>query len=283
MTDQILFETKDHIATITLNRPEALNAFTEEMIGAWVEALQECRDNDDIHVVVLTGAGRAFCAGGDVKAMHKRRGAGDAFAARERLREAHNRLLDLMNLEMPVIVAVDGAAAGAGFSLSLVGDFILASSRAFFVQSFVRIGLVPDWNGLFLLPRLVGLQKAKELMFTGRRIDAAEARELGLVHAVYPAEELMDAAREMARRFCDAPTGAIGLTKNILNQSLHLDPRAVLELEAFAQATARSSDYHKAAVQRFVEKQPALFDWDAAEKRAAKGRSREPGDNKGGK
>ncbi|MGE0152038.1 MAG: enoyl-CoA hydratase/isomerase family protein [Reyranellaceae bacterium] len=274
--EHIEFAIDDGVATLTLNRPEARNALSMPMRRDLDAALAilKARAGDEVKALILTGAGGAFCAGGDVKAMHQRSGAGDAFAARERLREAHNRLLDLMNLEMPVIVAVDGAAAGAGFSLSLVGDFILASSRAFFAQSFVRIGLVPDWNGLFLLPRLVGLQKAKELMFTGRRIGATEAQELGLVHAVYPPEELMDAARDMARRFRDAPTRTIGLTKNILNQSLHLDPRAVLELEAFAQATARSSDYHKAAVRRFVEKQPALFDWDAADRRAAKGKSR---------
>jgi 2-(1,2-epoxy-1,2-dihydrophenyl)acetyl-CoA isomerase len=225
----------------------------------------KARGGDDIRALILTGAGGAFCAGGDVKAMHERRGVSDAFAGRDRLREAHNRLLDLLNLEMPVIVAVDGPAAGAGFNLALVGDFILASSRAFFVQSFVRIGLVPDWNGLFLLPRLVGLQKAKEIMFTGRRIRAAEALDLGIVHSIHPHEDLLDAARRLARRFRNAPTRAIGLSKNILNQSLHLDPRAVLELEAYAQATARSSEYHRLAVQRFVEKQPTLFDWEKAD------------------
>ncbi|MDQ8729824.1 enoyl-CoA hydratase-related protein [Bradyrhizobium sp. LHD-71] len=139
----------------------------------------------------------------------------------------------------------------------------MASERAVFIQSFVRIGLVPDWNGLFLLPRLVGLQKAKEIMFTGRRIGAHEAKELGIVHSVHATEKLMDAAREMARRFCNAPTRAIGLSKAILNQSLHLDPKTVLDLEAYAQSAARTDAYHQAAVQRFVQKQPALFDWDA--------------------
>jgi 2-(1,2-epoxy-1,2-dihydrophenyl)acetyl-CoA isomerase len=195
--------------------------------------------------------------------MHSRGETRTAFAAREGLRESHNRMMDLLNLEIPVIVAVDGAAAGAGFNLALVGDFILASSRALFIQSFVRIGLVPDWNGLFLLPRLVGLQKAKEIMFTGRRIGAEEAHSLGIVHSIHAPEQLMAGARDLARRLCLAPTRAIGLTKNILNQSFHLDARTVLELEAYAQATARTDAYHAAAVKRFVNKEPTLFDWDA--------------------
>lgn len=263
----ITFEVSEQIATLTLNRPESRNALSMPMRRDLDEALAILKEHagSEIKALILTGAGGSFCAGGDVKAMHDRGGAGSAFTARDRLREAHNRLLDLLNLEVPVIVAVDGPAAGAGFNLALVGDFILASDRAFFIQSFVRIGLVPDWNGLFLLPRLVGLQKAKEIMFTGRKIRAAEARDLGIVHSIHPANKLMDAARDIARRFCLAPTRAIGLSKNILNQSLHLDPRAVLELEAYAQATARTDDYHQAAVQRFVNKQPPLFDWDAFE------------------
>lgn len=261
----IQFDVKDQIATLTLNRPEARNALSNEMrrdLDAAIAILRS-RAGADIRALILTGAGGAFCAGGDVKAMNDQAGSRTAFGVREGLRESHNRMMDLLNLEMPVIVAVDGAAAGAGFNLALVGDFILASTRSVFIQSFVRIGLVPDWNGLFLLPRLVGLQKAKEIMFTGRRIGPQEAQKLGIVHSIHEPGQLMDVARDMARRFCDAPTRAIGLSKNILNQSLHLDPRAILELEAYAQATARTDEYHAAAVQRFVNKQPTLFDWDA--------------------
>ncbi|MGY4304524.1 2-(1,2-epoxy-1,2-dihydrophenyl)acetyl-CoA isomerase [Bradyrhizobium sp. USDA 4369] len=261
----IKLDIADEIATLTLNRPEARNALSDEMREDLDEALKSlrARAGDDVKAVILTGAGGAFCAGGDVKSMQTRGGTRTAFAAREGLRESHNRMMDLLNLEVPVVVAVDGAAAGAGFNLALVGDFILASSRAFFVQSFVRIGLVPDWNGLFLLPRLVGLQKAKEIMFTGRRIGAEEARDLGIVHSIHEPDLLMDAARNLARRLCLAPTRAIGLTKNILNQSFHLDARTILELEAYAQATARTDAYHAAAVNRFVNKEPPLFDWDS--------------------
>lgn len=265
--EHIRFEVDDGVATLTLNRPEARNALSLEMrreIDSVLPVLK-AQAGESIRALILTGAGANFCAGGDVKAMHGRREDTSAFAGRDRLREAHNRLTDLLNLEMPVIVAVDGAAAGAGFNLALVGDFVLASERAFFVQSFVRIGLVPDWNGFHLLPRLIGLSKARELMLTGRRVSAQEALSLGFVHSVHAPERLMPEARRMARRFLNAPTRAIGLSKMMLNQSFHLDARALLELEAFAQSTARSSPYHREAVARFVRKEAALFDWDRSD------------------
>ena len=263
------FEAEDGVATLTLNRPEARNALSPEMRQDLDAALNllKAGAGSQYRVVILTGAGAAFCAGGDVKAMNARPAVGQdtntAHATRKHMRDGHNRLIDLMNLELPVIVAVDGPAAGGGFNLALAGDIILASDRALFIQSFVRIGLVPDWNGLFLLPRIVGLQKAKEIMFSGRRIDAREAKSLGIVHSVYSPEELMPAARRMARKFCRAPTEVIGLTKNALNQSFHLDAKSVLELEAYAQSIAQAGAYHREATARFAKKEKALFDWDA--------------------
>jgi len=269
------FEVEEKVATLTLNRPEARNALSPEMrrdIDAAIDRVKE-EAGTGIRALIVTGAGGAFCAGGDVKAMHARSTLGDgkpaansgpsAHAGRAGMRMAHTRLIELMNLEVPVIMAVDGPAAGGGCNLALAGDFVLASERAVFIQSFVRIGLVPDWNGLFILPRLVGLQKAKELMFTGRKVRAAEAKELGLVHSVHKPEALMPAARKMARKFTRAPTAAIGMMKNLLNQSFHLDPKTMLEFEALAQGTARLEPYHVEAVARFSKKEPALFDWDA--------------------
>jgi 2-(1,2-epoxy-1,2-dihydrophenyl)acetyl-CoA isomerase len=179
------------------------------------------------------------------------------------MREAHNRLHELVNLEVPLIVAVDGAAAGAGCNLALAGDFILATPRSFFLQAFGRIGLVPDWAGFFLLPRIVGLQKAKELVFSARRVYAEEAKALGMVYEIHAPEKLLDAAFALAGRFRDASTTSIALSKNILNQSYNLDLRAILELEAMAQAVARNTEYHRNAVARFGDKQPSLFDWEA--------------------
>lgn len=263
----ISFSVSESVATLTLNRPEARNALSLDMRADLDHALTRLRKEagTTIKALVLTGAGGHFCAGGDVKAQYARSqgDAGTVMDARGRLREAHTRLIDLANLEMPVIVAVDGAAAGAGFSLALVGDFILASERAFFVQSFGRLGLVPDWNSMYLLPRLIGLQKAKELIFTARRVGAREAMALGLVHAVHAPEDLAAAATRMARRLTQASPTAIALSKNILNQSLHCDNRAILEMEAMAQTLARDTAFHREAVKRFATKQPALFDWDA--------------------
>ena len=264
----VIFEVQDEIATITLNRPEARNAFSTEMRADLGKVLDHLKANlSDFKAVILTGAGRAFCAGGDVKAMKARdlRAPGN----RRRMRDGHNRMYDIMNLELPVIAAVDGPAAGAGCNLALTADFILASPRARFLQAFGQIGLVPDWSGFFLLPRIVGLQKAKELIFSARSLGAEEAKELGIVYEIHPEEELMDQARALAGRFRDASPLAIGMAKNILNQSFNLDHRAMLEMEAFAQSIAYDSDYHRAAVGRFVDKQPALFNWDELDRSAA--------------
>jgi 2-(1,2-epoxy-1,2-dihydrophenyl)acetyl-CoA isomerase len=263
----IQFKIHDAVATLTLDRPEVRNALSLQMRAELDEVMAQLKfeAGKGIKALILTGAGGHFCAGGDVKAQSARASGdrGTPMEGRARLREAHPRLIELANLEMPVIVAVDGAAAGAGFSLALAGDFILASERAFFVQSFGRLGLVPDWNSLYLLPRLVGLQKAKELIFTARRLPAREAMALGIVHSVHEPQALMAAAERMARKLIRASPAAIALSKNILNQSLHLDNRAVLEMEAMAQTIARDSDFHREAVRRFAAHEPALFDWEA--------------------
>lgn len=268
----IQFQIEDHVATLTLDRPEARNALSLQMRAELDEVLGQLKAGagQQIKALILTGANGHFCAGGDVKAQHARatNDKGTLMDGRARLREAHPRLIELANLDLPVIVAVDGAAAGAGFSLALTGDFILASERAYFVQSFGRLGLVPDWNSLYLLPRLVGLQKAKELVFTTRRLPAREALALGIVHSVHEPGALMAAARQLARKLTRASPTAIALSKNILNQSLHLDNRAVLEMEALAQTIARDTDFHREAVRRFATREPALYDWEAPDNAA---------------
>ena len=257
------FDVSEQIATITLNRPEARNALSPEMrrdLDTVLAVIKE-KAGEEIKAAILTGAGNAFSSGGDVKGMRTRQET--PADTRNRMREAHERLYNLVNLEVPLIVVVDGAAAGAGCNLALAGDFILATPRAFFLQAFGRIGLVPDWAGFYLLPRIIGLQKAKELVFSARRVGAEEAKALGMVYAIHPAETIMDEARKLAGRFRNASTTSIALSKNALNQSFNLDLRALLEVEAFSQAVARNTDYHREAVKRFGEKQPSLFDWEA--------------------
>ena len=264
--ETMIYELRDEVAIITLNRPEARNALDVPMRRELAEVVAEIRDDDGVRAVILTGAGGVFCAGGDMRGLNEKRSSAQSY---KRIADLHVWLPALVNLEKPVIAAVDGPAFGGGMNLALAADFILASEGARFCQVFGRIGLVPDLAGMFLLPRLVGLQRAKELVFSGRTLRADEAMAMGIVHSVHAPDRLLDAAFALARRFCSASTLAIGLAKTILNQSFNLDQRAMAELEAMAQALCMDSAYHKEAVQRFLDKQPALFDWERMNKQEA--------------
>ncbi|MGK0170800.1 MAG: 2-(1,2-epoxy-1,2-dihydrophenyl)acetyl-CoA isomerase [Gammaproteobacteria bacterium] len=260
----VKFDVVDEVATLTLNRPEARNALSPEMrtdIDACLEEIK-ARQGNGIQALVITGEGRAFCAGGDIKAMAGRTRA-DAIGRRNQMRSAHKRLYDLLHLEVPVIAAVNGHAAGAGFAFALMSDFIFASPATRFANSFGRIGLVPDWAGLYTLPRIVGLGRAKELVFTSRRFDADEGKAMGIVHTIVPNDDdLLAQAQAFAARFRDASTHSIGLAKNILLQSFEQDLKTMLEFEAFGQGISYSNPYHATAVERFREKAPAAFDWE---------------------
>jgi 2-(1,2-epoxy-1,2-dihydrophenyl)acetyl-CoA isomerase len=262
--DNVLFEVSEGIATITLNRPEALNALSKGLSDDFGSALNEVKSRigDDINVLIITGAGRAFCAGGDIKAMNQQKRT--ATDQRARLRASQPQILDVLNIELPVISLVNGAAAGAGANLALAADFVFATSRAVFMQAFGRIGLVPDWGGFYVLPRLVGLQKAKELVFTARKVGAEEAQAMGMVHTVVSESDAMAETRAFAARLALGSTTAIGMAKTILNQSHNLDMRTLLEMEATAQGMCAGTDYHREAVRRFSAKEPALYDWEAS-------------------
>ncbi len=265
----ILFNVADGIATITLNRPERPQRPVAANAG---RPRPRHGRNPRTGRPGYSGGDtdrrcRRFCAGGDVKSMGSR--LGSATKARGALRDSHSNMYDLMNLELPVISLVDGAAAGAGANIALAADFVLATPRAFLMQAFVKIGLVPDWGGMYILPRLIGLQKAKELVFTGRRVYAEEAKEMGLVLKIVGQDTAMQEARAFAGRFVNAPTKALGLAKNVMNQSYNLDHRTMLEMEAMAQAIARDTDFHKEAIRRFAAKEAPLFDWESLDKKAA--------------
>ena len=257
----VLTSVQDGIGTITLNRPEARNALSMDMRPYLATAIAQMRDDPQIYAVILTGAGGAFCSGGDISAMLDPARKGLAF--RTGMRELHQWFPELVNLEKPVIAAVDGPAFGAGLSLALAADFVLATRRAKFCAVFGRIGLIPDLGAMHLLPRIVGQQKAKELVFTARTVEAEEAKQLGMVYEIVEdAAALTEAAQALARRFGDASTAAIGMAKTIMNQSFESDARTIAELESYGQAMARGSAYHQDAVQRFKDKQPLRFDWD---------------------
>lgn len=266
MTDFVLRERRGATLIVTINRPERRNAFDLEVRQSLAEAVLEARDDDAVKALVITGAQGVFCAGGDLKALSEAKR--PIYKDRDRIRRLHTWFHELVNLEKPVIAAVDGPAFGAGFNLALACDFILGTPATRFCAVFGRIGLVPDLGGFFLLPRIVGLQRAKELVFTAREVDADEALSLGILFRVVAAGTLLDEALALAARFHGASTEALGMSKNILNRSFNLDQNTLAELESHAQALAIHTEYHDAAVARFLDKQPAAFAWPA---RAAKG------------
>lgn len=256
----VLIEITEGIAQLTLNRPQAKNALSLQMREEMAAAVAQVRDDPAVYAVVITGAGGAFCAGGDLAQMLDPTQQGMAW--RERIRRLHRWFPELVNLEKPVIAAVDGPAYGAGMSLALAADFVLATPSARFCAVFGRIGFVPDMGAMQLLPRIVGLQRAKDLVFSARSIGAEEAQSLGIVTRIVPAESLRAEARAFAGRFAQASTDAIGMAKSIMNQAFHLDAHAMAEFEAYAQTLARHTEYHQQAVQRAKNKQPQPFDWD---------------------
>jgi len=257
--ETLLLEVRDGVALLGLNRPQARNAIDETLRAELPRAMVQVRDDASVRAVVLYGVGGHFCSGGDLRAMSAR--PRTAYESRQRIHALHAWLPEWVNLEKPLIAAVDGAAFGGGFSLALTADFVLASTRASFCQVFARIGLVPDMAALYLLPRIVGLQRAKELMLSARVLPAPEAQQMGIVHSLYAPDELLDAAIGFAARFTQASPIAVGLTKSILNQSMHLDQKALAELECFAQGLCMDSAYHQEAVQAFLAGQPPGFVW----------------------
>lgn len=248
-------------AVVTMNRPEQRNALDMTMRDAFAEVIPALRDDKAVKAIVLTGAGGHFCAGGDVKAIAAGQGGErDIFEGRERIRKIHRWSDELIDMEKPVIAAVDGVAFGAGLSLALCADFILASKRATFCSVFSRIGFVPDVGALYLLPRWIGLARAKELVFSARVVKADEALDLGLLHSISDDDVVADAIA-LANRFAHAPTDAIGAAKSVMNRAFESDRHTVHAQEAMLQAMCRESAYHQEAVRRFIDKEPAKYQW----------------------
>ena len=202
----LLYEMKDGVATLTLNRPERLNALGDTLRDDLQDAVTRASDDPEVRVMIVTGAGKGFCSGGDVKAMSERKESGSGRPLMEKVAPGRDRtVLALRDAPKPVIAAVNGAAAGAGMNLALGCDIRLASTAAKFSQAFVKRGLHPDWGGTYFLPRIVGMAKACELIFTGAVIDAAEALRLGIVSQVVEPEELLPAAQALARAIAAGP------------------------------------------------------------------------------
>lgn len=256
---EIIFEQKEAIAVLTLNRPDIRNAFThQEMIDEIVDACQRVQDAESVSVLVVTGAGSAFSAGGNVKDMYKKEGMflGDPNDVRQNYRKGIQRVtLAFQRLDVPAIAAVNGAAMGAGCDLTCMCDIRIASEKALFGETFVSVGLIPGDGGAFLLPRIVGFSKALELAFTCRVIDAAEALRIGLVSEVTPPEKLLDRAMEVAAEISQHPARILRLAKRLFHLSQGRSLEETLELSCFFQALCHHSPEHMAALEALFARQ----------------------------
>ena len=258
--EAILYDVSNHVATITLNRPERLNALNPAMRNELSDAVVMSGQRDDVRVIVITGAGRGFCSGGDVKAMNERNESGAKTDLGETVAPARDRaVLAMRDSPVPIIAAVNGAAAGAGMNVALACDIRIASNTARFGQTFAKRGLHPDWGGTYFLPRLVGMAKACELIFTGKMIDAAEALRLGIVTEVTEPEGLLPKVHELAAEIAAGPPIAIRLARRAMYKNADTSLREALEFETFAQNICRESDDAKEGIRAFVEKRNPAF------------------------
>jgi 2-(1,2-epoxy-1,2-dihydrophenyl)acetyl-CoA isomerase len=256
MSDTVLRSIDGGVLTLTLNRPDALNAFTVEMKEALLAALKDAARDKTVRVVVLTGAGRAFSAGQDLK---ERQGS-DVSDLGTELRTRYNPIiLAMRRLEKPIIGAINGVAAGAGISVALACDIVIASDKASFIEAFSRVGLVPDTGSSWFLPRLVGYGRAAEMAFTADPVDGTTAERIGLVNRVVPADDLMAEANALAARLAKSAPIALALAKRALNRALDSNLEEALEYEAQLQSIAGRSADHREGVAAFVEKRPPDF------------------------
>lgn len=257
----LLYEVSEGVATITLNRPDALNAFNDEMSFELQKALKEAEKDAAVRAVILTGAGRGFSAGQDLKARSIQSNNGDKPHLGDSIRKRYSPIVSkLRRMEKPVIAVVNGVAAGAGASIAFACDLRFTVKDAKFIQAFVKVGLIPDSGACWLLPRLIGYGRAMELAMTGDAIDAGTAFQWGLVNCVKDTpDEAMAAARELAVRFAQGPTYAMGLIKRAMNQAMTLDFDSYLEYEAQLQEIAGRTEDYAEGVAAFTEKRPPAF------------------------
>jgi enoyl-CoA hydratase/carnithine racemase len=245
------------IATLTLNRPDKRNAMSDAMRAEFIEALEQVAADKAIRALVLTGAGKGFCAGGDVAGMEKRMNApaGEVgFNGWHRQQRVHHTQMLLHTLPKPVIAAVNGAASGLGADTALACDFVIASEWASFTWSYIHRGIVPDGGGMYFLPRRVGLSTAKQLIFTGRKVDADEALSLGIVDRKTSAERLLADAQAWARELSQGSATALALSKTILNQTFELPAQQVFAQGSQAQGICYTSTEHRDSVMAFLNK-----------------------------
>ena len=263
MTQELQESIKDGVATLTMNRPEARNALTSDMMYGLVEALPRLALDPAVRAVVLTGAGKAFCSGGDVKNFAKRAAGTEVqMSFDQRVNDVRARMevsRYLHEMPKPTLAVIPGAAAGAGLSLALASDMRIAADDAKLTTAFAKIGLAGDFGGSYFLNHLVGAAKARELYFTGRVVLADEAMQMGMVNRVVPAAQLAEAARAWAHELAALPTVAIGYMKRNLNLGLRASLSDVLDTEAIHMIRTFETEDHKGAAAAFVEKRAPQF------------------------
>jgi len=252
----ILLTIKNKVATITLNRPDKFNAFNREMAISLQEKIEECRTNQGVRAIVLSGNGKAFCAGQDLSEAIDDNG----IELPDIVEKHYNPIIQkIRNIEKPVVCAVNGVAAGAGANIALACDIVVAHENVSFIQAFSKIGLIPDSAGTFFLPRLIGMQKATAFMMLGDKVSASEAEELGMIYKVFPVDEFEKKSTQLAEKLASMPTKGLGLTKRLLNESWtnNLEQQLLREKEVQTEA-GKTFDYQE-GVNAFLEKRKPEF------------------------
>ena len=252
----IQFEKIGAIGKITLNRPDKYNAFVRGMALELQKKLDECRSDETIRCIIISGSGKAFCAGQDLKEASDPNGP----TIEEIVRQHFNPVIrKIREIDIPVIAAVNGVAAGAGANVALACDIVVAAKSASFIQAFSKIGLIPDSGGTYFLPRLIGIQKAAALMMTGEAVSAEKAETLGMIYAVYEDSEFETSAMKLADTISSMPTKGLGYTKKLLSQTFNNSLEDQLSLEAETQALSASSKDHQEGIKAFMEKRTPQF------------------------
>ena len=252
----IQFEKIGAIGKITLNRPDKYNAFVRGMALELQKKLDECRSDKTIRCIIISGSGKAFCAGQDLKEAIEPNGP----TIEEIVQQHYNPIIKkIREIEIPVIAAVNGVAAGAGANVALACDIVVAAKSASFIQAFSKIGLIPDSGGTYFLPRLIGIQKAAALMITGEPVSAEKAETLGMIYAVYEDSEFETSAMKLADTISSMPTKGLGYTKKLLSQTFNNSLEDQLSLEAETQALCASSKDHQEGIKAFMEKRTPQF------------------------
>jgi len=256
MSDQhLLINQKGAVLSLTLNRPESLNAFSPDMILGLTAAIKEAQQNPEIRVIVLSGSGRSFSAGGDVKSM----GQANAVGVYEHIGRLNECILTMKETEKPIIAAVHGFAAGAGFNLALACDLIIAADNSQFALSFSQVGLISDGGGSYFVPRLVGPHLAKQFLFSAEPIPAERLYNLGVVNYLVPLERLQEETQNIAEKFAAGPSRAYGMIKKLVDHSLNATLDEILEQERITQTMMVTTEDHKEGITAFKEKRKPNF------------------------